>query len=143
MSLYKISYSTEKMEKPIWVEDMGSYNHLPQPIQKTNIHEFLHSLIHPPNSYEFRQVYTDSVMFIRNAYIFWFWNCGFVVIPPSRWNLNKTEGEFNIKYHLDEAQFYRIGCVHKWEDNSDKQKGYINNQVCTGCGLTWDYDSSG
>ena len=125
-----------KMEKPEWIDDLGTYNTFPQPCVPSTERDFQAIFsCYSPEYIEFRQVYIAGEGYC-NAHIFWFHNTGFMMVHPT--------SKFPTRY-------FRIGCKHVWEGLTEKQMRDLNIgplgrcehvQICNKCGTVYRTDSS-
>jgi hypothetical protein len=129
-----INHPVNLPEKPIWIKNIGDWNHMPTPFKKltdkNSIKHAIHQIIDYDFSTEFRQVedlyskeFWNGVISIK---IFYFYNyaIGLAVNP-------KTE----------ELEFYRIGCDHKNTYETQLRKSYYR-VTCKDCGFEYEYDCS-
>jgi hypothetical protein len=133
----KLVHIEHDIEKPIWLENLGDYNTLPDPCVQCSQEEFLNYMLSESIIMEeFRQVrlVKDNYMAaLYNARIFWYFGCGYIVIR--KWVTNK-------EWH----EFYRLGCNHEWaplgEEDWKKRRGCFHVDRCSKCGMIQEYDSS-
>jgi len=125
-----------KMEKPEWIDDLGTYNTFPQPCVLSTERDFQARFsCYSPEYIEFRQVYIAEEGYCDD-HIFWFHNTGFMMVHPT--------SKFPTRY-------FRIGCQHVWKGLTEKQMRDLNIgplgrcehvQICNKCGTVYRTDSS-
>lgn len=132
--LGEIVGNSEKINKPIFVEDFGNFNKMPTPYKKIMEKEkFINSL---RNIIEFN--FTVEYRQVQNLYskefwngltsvkIFWQYNCGYAIC---------------INPNTEEIEVYRIGCEHKNTVEGKISKDYYK-VMCKDCGFEYEYDCS-
>lgn len=127
-----VSGEHKTIEKPIWVEDMGSWNYMPKPFKLGKIEDAIRDIISFSFQCEFRQVKDllpkevwNGLMSVK---IFWFYNRGWAICE--RYEKGK---------YIPEA--YKIGCEHKHTTEEKLDRSYYR-VTCSDCGFQYEYDCS-
>jgi hypothetical protein len=117
--------SDSKFEKPSYINDMGGFNSLPTPFEKTTIDEYYDHLFTWGIQYvEFRQIILKERSQLFNTEIFYFYDIAFALVN---------------NYNTKEVDVYRVGCNHEYLEDS---VGFDHTYTCKKCNTKFTVNSS-
>jgi len=133
----------KEFEKPAWITDIGGQNQLPEPHEEVSEKEFWNYFAIWPILYMDRR-YVPFEEHLCRTLIFWSVREAYAIVFQRRKQESLVPQGPSPSLYVDVPCYYLIGCRHEWgPDLSKKQYMFEHHMVCTKCGTTWSYDSSG
>jgi hypothetical protein len=147
-------------ELPVWMNDWGTFNTMPEPWREISHDEYWHGNIYVHHAEEYRQVRLDrypethpdreriaallGVCGMCEVTICWGNEGAYAIVKPAFRAATKEERESNggCPYRFSQPRYLHIGCKH--EDVHVRQiSACYNEYKCTKCGRSVNIDSSG
>jgi hypothetical protein len=127
-----------------FLEDLGSYNHMPKPFREVDLSTLWNCLNTKTVEYvEYRQIMNseinkgDDIYPLLSCRLLFFHDCVLAVFTPRIWHCSDDPINYlGIKY-TDGVRVFRAGCEHNYQEIADD---WLTKTVkCTKCGYEHRY----